>query len=209
VQAGERHAAPVIEHRDVSSQVVQVYSAFDVWEGIGGMEPKRRHPVGGGEGAPQTGRVQHELLHRRDGPNRFPLGAAWRADRPQQTSHLDETIPGTAISAVTGWGGRAFGCADFCFRSAIILRSRAIQYSPTGWSLLLARIIQTDAVVRGNESRRRISSELDFLVIVAVRRALHKNQFTPLGSSHDPPCKRMKLFHRRAASWSRPRSACE
>lgn len=75
-------------------------------------------------------------------------------------------------------------------------------------SVLLARVIQTDTVAGGNERRRQISSELDFLVIVAVRRPIHNDQFTPLGSWR-PPCSRMKLSYRRAASWSRPRSACE
>jgi hypothetical protein len=39
--------------------------------------------------------------------------------------------------------------------------------------------------------------------IVGVRSPLHKNQIgLPAGSSHDPPCRRMKCSHRRAASWS-------
>jgi hypothetical protein len=36
------------------------------------------------------------------------------------------------------------------------------------------------------------------LVIIAVPRSLRKNQFTPLCSSLNPPCRRMKLSHLRA-----------
>ncbi len=46
----------------------------------------------------------------------------------------------------------------------------AAEFSPSGSSgILLARVFQTDTVARGNERRRQISSELDFLVILRVR----------------------------------------
>jgi hypothetical protein len=53
-------------------------------------------------------------------------------------------------------------------------------------SVLLARVIQTDTLACSNERRHQISSELDFLVIVAVRAA----------SSHPPTNGRRSLTAR-------------
>ena len=46
-------------------------------------------------------------------------------------------------------------------------------------------------------------------LVAGVRRPLHKNWFIPLGFSCNSPCRHMEFSHRRAASWSRPRSAYE
>jgi hypothetical protein len=45
-------------------------------------------------------------------------------------------------------------------------------------SIFLARVIQTHTMARGNESRRQIPPQLDFLVILRARRPFHKNQLT-------------------------------